>query len=145
MHEIKALGPLLGRCGHLSRERMDVRLTQYDATPAQTHVLLYLYHHGGQATQGQVTEHLKVKPSTANGILCRMEEKGLVTRAVSGTDARQRLVFLTKKGEAKQEAFKQVFLETEALMTKNLSAEEKELLFALLQRVAHNLEEDRSV
>ena len=145
MHEVKALGPLLGCCGHLSRERMDARLTQYDVTPAQTHVLLYLYHHGGQAPQGQVTEYLKVKPSTANGILCRMEEKGLVARTVSGTDARQRLISLTEKGEAKQEIFKKVFLETEELMMRDLSPEEKETLFALLQRVAHNLEEDRCV
>lgn len=63
------------------------RLSQYEVTPAQTHVLLYLCRCGGQALQGQVTEFLKVKPSTANGILDRMMDKGLITRTVSGSDA----------------------------------------------------------
>ena len=85
----KALGPMLGRCAHLTRERMDARLAGCDVTPAQTHTLLYLHRHGGQAPQCAVTEFLKVKPSTANGILDRMEEKGLVTRSVSGSDARR--------------------------------------------------------
>lgn len=82
-----ALGPMLGRCAHLSRAGMEARLSQYEVTPVQTHVLLYLIRHGGQAPQCQVTDFLKVKPSTANGILDRMVEKDLVVRSVSGSDA----------------------------------------------------------
>ena len=59
---------------------MEARLSRYGVTPVQTHVLLYLFRHDGQAPQCQVTEFLKVKPSTANGILDRMVEKGLVDR-----------------------------------------------------------------
>ena len=70
--ECRNLGPLLGRAAHLTRERMDARLAQFDVTPAQTHVLLYLHDHGGKAPQREVVEHLKVKPSTVNGILDRM-------------------------------------------------------------------------
>ena len=55
MPDRKALGPLLGCIGHLARERMDVRLSQYDVTPAQTHVLLYLHRNGGEAPQGDLT------------------------------------------------------------------------------------------
>ena len=145
MQSVKALGPLLGHCAHLARERMDARLTQYDVTPAQIHVLLYLHHHGSQVPQCEVTAHLKVKPSTANGILDRMEEKGLVQRSVSGSDARRRQITLTEKGKAQQEVFKQVFQETEALMVQGLSAEEAGLLHTLLHRVLSNLEEDRGV
>lgn len=144
MCEIKALGPLLGHCAHLGRERMDVRLTEYDVTPAQVHVLHYLYHAGNCAPQGEVTAHLRVKPSTANGILDRMEEKGLVERSVSETDARRRFITLTEKGNALQETCRQVFFETEALLTRGLSDAEQEQLFALLLRVYSNLEEDRT-
>jgi hypothetical protein len=62
---------------------MEARLSRYEVTPAQSHVLLYLFSHGGQAPQCEVTEYLKVKPSTANGILDRMAEKELVVRSVS--------------------------------------------------------------
>lgn len=145
MERLYALGPILGRSAHLSRERMDARLSRYDVTPVQTHTLLYLNHHEGQAPQCEVIRHLKVKPSTANGILDRMEEKGLVARSVSGNDARRKLITLTEKGVTLQEQLRQAFDETEQLMTRGLSQEEAEQLFMLLGKVISNLEEDRSV
>ena len=145
MHENRLLGPLLGHCAHLARERMDARLTSYDVTPAQIHVLHYLYHCGNQAPQCDVTAHLKVKPSTANGILDRMEEKALLRRSVSASDGRKRLITLTEKGEGLQEVLRQKFAETEQLMTKGLSEEETAQLHELLRRVMVNLEEDRDV
>lgn len=141
----KALGPMLGRCAHLTRERMDARLSGCDVTPAQTHTLLYLHRHGGQAPQCAVTEFLKVKPSTANGILDRMEEKGLVTRSVSGSDARRRLITLTEKGKEQQERFQRIFVDTENVVVRGFTPEEKALLLSLLERAIQNLEEDRSV
>ena len=80
MDQPMTLGPMLGRCAHLAKARMDARLSGCDVTPVQTHVLMYLHRHGGQALQCQVTAFLRVKPSTANGILDRMEERELVTR-----------------------------------------------------------------
>jgi len=145
MCDMQALGPLLGHCAHLGKERMDARLASSDVTPAQTHVLLYLHHHGGQAPQSDITAHLKVKPSTANGILGRMEEKGLVERSVSAHDGRCRLITLTEKGAEEQAFFKRVFTETEALMTRGLTDAERQQLFGLLCRVLSNLEEDRSL
>lgn len=147
MEHPEVLGPVLGHCGHLMKERLDARLTGCDGTPAQTRVLLYLHHHGenGQETQGAVTEFLKVKPSTANGILDRMVEKGLVKRTVSETDARQRLITMTEKGREKLEHMQAVFLETERVAVQGFTPEERAQLLALLGRVIRNLEEDRTV
>ena len=141
----KFLGPLLGCSAHLACERLNARLSQYDVTPAQIHVLHYLFHHGNQAPQCEVTAHLKVKPSTANGILDRREEKGLLQRKISGTDARKRMITLTEKGINRQEVCRLQFEEMETLMVKGLSETETEQLHALLHRVIANLEEDRSV
>ena len=74
-----------------------------------------------------------------------MEEKGLVERSVSGADARQRLVALTPAGREREEQAKQSFLEAEALIAKGLTEEETDTLRALLERVIHNLEEDRTL
>lgn len=145
MDRPRVLGPMLGRSAHLAKERMDARLSQYDVTPTQTHTLLYLHHHRGQAPQGDVMRHLKVKPSTANGILDRMEEKELLSRSVSSCDARQRLIALTEKGEQLHAQLHQVFQETEELMMRGLSEEEKQIFFSCLERVIQNLEEDRSL
>ena len=145
MHCGNALGPLLGRCAHLARERMDARMSRFGMTPAQTHVLRYLRQNGGQMPQRELLENLKVKPSTVNGILDRMEEKGLVERSVSGTDARQRVIALTPAGEEREAQAKKSFLEAEALIARGLTEEETETLRSLLERVIHNLEEDRNL
>ena len=145
MHCGNALGPMLGRCAHLARERMDARMSRFGMTPAQTHVLLHLQQSGGQLPQRELLDSLKVKPSTVNGILDRMEEKGLVERTVSGTDARQRLVALTLAGRKREEQVKQAFLEAEALIVRGLTREETDTLRSLLERVIQHLEEDRMV
>ena len=134
-----ALGPMLGRGAHLVRARLDARLSQYEVTPAQTHVLLYLCR-----CEGQVTEFLKVKPSTANGILDRMMDKGLITRTVSGSDARQRLITLTGKGREQQALFEKGFQESEAVLVRGFTPQETELFRNLLERIIRNLEEDRT-
>ena len=136
---------MLGCCAHLVRARMDARMSRFGMTPAQTHVLLHLRQNGGQMPQRELLDSLKVKPSTVNGILDRMEEKGLVERTVSGADARQRLVALTPAGLEREEQVKQCFLDAETLIARGLTKEEAETLRGLLERVIHNLEEDRTV
>ena len=145
MHDQKPLGPMLGQCAHLARERMDARMSRFGMTPSQTHVLLYLRRQGGQVSQGELTAHMRVKPSTVNGILDRLEEKGLVERTVSGTDARQRLVTLTSSGVERESQTKQCFQDAEALIARGMTAEETATLRRLLELVMHNLEEDRTL
>lgn len=144
MHNPAALGPRLGQAGHLCRERMNVRLSRYEVTPAQTHLLLSLQDHGGEMAQCAITEFLKVKPSTANGILDRLEEKEMVSRSVSGNDARRRLITLTGRGREQLELFRRCFEEVEAVMLQGFTPEETETFRTLLNRMICNLEEDRS-
>ena len=143
MQMINALGPTLGRAAHLARTRLDVRLTQYDVTPAQMHVLLYLGRNGGQAPQCELTGFLRVKPPTANGILDRLEEKGMVERSVSGADARRRFITLTDKGRQQQALFRKNFQAAEEQMLRGLTPEEVETFRTLLGRIIRNLEEDQ--
>ena len=138
----RGLGPALGWAAKLSKANMDARVSQYDVTPVQTHVLLYLQQHGGQVPQHELAGFLRVKPSTVNGVLDRMEEKGLVRRSVSGSDARRRLITLTEKGAEQQALFQQSFLDVEAAMVRGFTQEERETLCALLDRVIQNLKEE---
>ena len=142
---VRGLGPALGWAAKLSKANMDARVSRYDVTPAQTHVLLYLQQHGGRVPQHELAEFLRVKPSTVNGVLDRMEEKGLVRRSVSGSDARRRLITLTEKGAEQQALFQQSFLDVEEAMVRGFTQEERETLCALLARVIQNLKEDAQV
>lgn len=139
------LGHTMGWVAHMARASMDARVSKYDITPVQTRVLLYLHQNGGQAPQCELVDFLRVKPSTANGILDRMEEKGLVRRSVSGKDARRRLIDLTEKGLEQQERMQEHYLETERLMVRGLTQEEQETLIRLLDRVIENLKEDQGL
>ena len=142
---VRGLGPALGWAAKLSKANMDARVSRYDVTPAQTHVLLYLQQHSGRVPQHELAEFLRVKPSTVNGVLDRMEEKGLVRRSVSGSDARRRLITLTEKGAEQQALFQQSFLDVEEAMVRGFTQEERETLCALLDRVIQNLKEDAQV
>ena len=139
---VRGLGPALGWAAKLSKANMDARVSRYDVTPAQTHVLLYLQQHGGRVPQHELAEFLRVKPSTVNGVLDRMEEKGLVRRSVSGSDARRRLITLTEKGAEQQALVEQSFLDVEEAMVRGFTQEERETLCALLDRVIQNLKEE---
>ena len=138
------LGPTLGHAAHMARAALLNRVSKYDVTPAQTHVLLYLHDHGGQSLQRELTGHMRVKPSTMNGVLDRLEEKGFVRRSVSGSDARSRILTLTEKGAEQQALFQKSFLEVEQVMLRGFTPEERALLPSLLERVIQNLEEDQT-
>ena len=132
-------GPLLGHCAHLAKEQMRARMERFDMTPAQTHVLLYL-HENGATTQTALAEQMRVKAPTANGILDRMEEKGLLVRTVDGRDARRRLIRLTEKGEGLVEELRGQFILAESAILQGFDQAEQCQLKSFLQRIIKNLE-----
>ena len=71
-------GPLFGYCDHQVQKLLDRRLRQYDVSPMQCRTLTYLHEAKGEVNQKQLERHLMVKPSTVNGIVDRLEEKGMV-------------------------------------------------------------------
>ena len=132
-------GPLLGHCAHLAKEQMRSRMERFDMTPTQTHVLLYL-HENGATTQTTLAEQMRVKAPTANGILDRMEEKGLLVRTVDGRDARRRLIRLTEKGEGLVEELRGQFILAESAILQGFDQAEQRQLKSFLQRIIKNLE-----
>ncbi len=141
----QCLGPTLGWAAQMSKAALDARVSRYDVTPGQTHILLYLNQQGGHALQHELTGYLRVKPSTVNGLLDRMGEKGLIRRSVSGKDARRRLITLTEKGAEQQALFQKSFLDVESAMVRGFTPEEKTELISLLNRVIQNLKEDSKI
>ena len=136
----RRLGPTLGWAAQLSRCAMDARVSSYDVTPVQAQLLLYLHRCGGLVPQRELTAFMRAKPSTVNGILDRLEEKGL--RTVSDTDARRRLITLTDKGRQQQARFAESFLAIEEAALRGFSPEEQALLMDFLDRVILNLKEE---
>lgn len=140
------LGRMIACCGHLARQYSDRRLRQagYDVTPPQTQLLMYLSscRAGREVSQRDLERELRLKPSTVNGIVGRLEEKGYITRRVSPHDGRFRMVSLTELGRSKVGAFFGAMEETERRIAGSLSPAEQEQLYTLLARLIANLENE---
>lgn len=139
------LGRMIGYCGHLGRLYTDKRLREkgYDVTPVQCHTLTYLFCRSDQAVnQRDLERELHLKPSTVNGIVSRLEEKGYILRRSSPADGRCRLVCLTEEGRTMVDTFRASLEETEDQICASLTAEERTQMREMLCRVIHSLENE---
>lgn len=135
-------GPLMGYCDHQAQKLMGRMLRQYDVSPMQNRTLIYLHKQTGEVTQKMLEQFLMVKPSTVNGIVDRLEEKGLLRRTTSKTDGRYRILTLTEEGVHFYDDMIRVAHEVEDRMERGFTPEELDTLKSYLLRVAHNLREE---
>ena len=84
------IGPLLGQCSHMAKRMMQRHMQRYGFTPVQAHAMAFLIRNQNQeeTTQQELERFLKVRPSTANGVVTRLEDQGFITRAPGLADAR---------------------------------------------------------
>ena len=137
IHEVRHLGVLMGYCDHQMHRLMTKKLRQYDVSPMQCRTLTYLQEAEGQVNQRMLEQHLMVKPSTASGIVGRLEEKGLVRRQTSDSDGRCRILALTDSGRQ----FLAIAEQVNQQAAQGFSPEERDTLRQLLLRLADNLSE----
>ncbi|MBD5152017.1 MAG: MarR family transcriptional regulator [Oscillibacter sp.] len=145
MNDTPDLGRLIAYCGRLGRQYMDQNLRRagYDVTPVQSRTLVYLSCCGRrEVNQRDLERELRLKPSTINGIVNRLEEKGYILRRTSPEDGRCRLVSLTASGQERVDTFSATMEETGKRFSSGLSAEEEEKLRELLVRIIENLESE---
>ena len=135
-------GPLMGYCDHQAQKLMGRMLRQYDVSPMQSRTLIYLHKQTGEVTQKMLEQFLMVKPSTVNGIVDRLEEKGLLRRTTSKVDGRYRILTLTEEGVHFYDDMIRVAHEVEDRMERGFTPEELDTLKSYLLRVAHNLREE---
>ncbi len=135
-------GPLIGYCRRQMIQQMDRRLREFDISPIQSHVLIYLCRAQEQVNQKHLEQFLMVKPSTVNGIVCRLEEKGLVQRTTSDTDARCRVLTPTEQGRQYADRFSDILHQVSRQMEKGFTPEELATMQSYLLRMVKNLEEE---
>ena len=138
-------GPLIGYCRRQMIQQMDRRLREFDISPIQSHVLIYLCRAQEQVNQKHLEQFLMVKPSTVNGIVCRLEEKGLVQRTTSATDARCRVLEVTEEGRQYADRFSEILRQVGRQMEHGFSDEELQTMRGYLIRMAENLNEEEQV
>lgn len=132
-------GPLFGYCDHQIQKILLRRLRQYDVSPMQCRTLTYLCETQTEVNQRQLEQFLMVTPSTASGIVRRLEEKGFLTRCPSDDDGRCRILAVTEKGRAFHGTFCTIVAQVNEQLERGFSPEESALLREMLLRIAQNL------
>ena len=145
MRKAPDVGRSIAYCSRLGMLYVEKQLRQagYDVTPAQSRTLMYLSCRKDQAvTQRDLEKELRLRPSTVNGIVNRLAEKGYAARRTSPADGRCRLVSLTEAGRQQVEAFESIMDGISQRYTQCLSHDEAEAMQGFLTRIIENLENE---
>ncbi len=113
-------------------------------TRMQRWIIGFMYNKNDEhkCMQKDVEEAFCITRSTASTILSLMEERGLIIRTPSIHDARCKELTLSPKTVCICEKIASHVEQIEALMRKDISEEELETFFSVLERIQKNLEED---
>lgn len=138
---LKDKNSLYGLLKEVIREhfiRREKFLSEVKLFRGQAPVLLTLKEKDG-LSQKEIVETLRIKPSTVNLILRRMEKRGLIKKEKGEKDRRFSKIYLTEEGKKVIERLEEVFriLEEECFM--EFSEEEKKILRDYLKRIRDNL------
>ena len=137
MDDTPDLGRMIAYCSRL-------RQAGYDVTPVQSRMLIYLTCccDGRPVNQRDLEQELRLRPSTINGIVNRLEEKDYILRRTSPEDGRCRLISLTEAGRVKAETFRATLDDAGRRLASCLTEEEAGVMRDLLARIIENLENE---
>ncbi|MFO0998715.1 MAG: MarR family transcriptional regulator [Planctomycetaceae bacterium] len=133
--------PLALRTAYLTlHRRSDAVFVEYGIT-ADQFVLLATLARGQAMTQRELAARMPSDPSTVRAMLVLLEKQGLVMREAHPSDARARMVSLTKTGARTYQLAFDAGQELREQMTESLSTGETRTLLSLLQRMTESLKE----
>ncbi|MFC5443677.1 MarR family winged helix-turn-helix transcriptional regulator [Rhizobium halophytocola] len=119
-------------------KRFEFRARDTGLTRAQWHALAYLKRNEGIHNAG-LAELLAVEPISLTRVLDKLVERGLVERRAHPTDRRLKLMYLTDEARGLFSGMQGLAEETRAEAIEGFSAEERELLLSMLERVKTNM------
>lgn len=106
------------------------------------HILDLLSKNDG-LSQREIAEALGIRPQSASEAITSMESQGLVQKQANRQDKRSWLVFITQEGREQQIALRNERISNAKKLFAPLTEEEKLTLFALLNKAASALQENK--
>lgn len=137
-----AMGDIYKMAGHLIRRLQQIsvsvftermRAAGHDLTPVQFAALSAIRQNPG-VDQATLAGLIAYDPVTLSGVIDRLQKKGLVSRKVSETDRRARVVNLTPEGTALLSQTQPLVQALQDDILAGLSAQERTQLLALLEK-----------
>ena len=140
MKEEKKLGAYFKSITNTLDRKFNRDLEEFDLTSSQANLLLFLFfNRDKEISQTDIQDKFNLTNPTVTGILKRLESKGFISRSVSISDGRRKVIKVTEKSTNLDKKLMEGVIEVEAQMTCGFSEQEKKLLEALLQRVLDNI------
>ena len=93
--------------------------------------------------QSELAAAAHLSAPSVSATLRRMESEGLIVRRGDKTDGRAVSVCLTDKGRAQDRAARELLHQVDERLMQGFSAQEKEQMASLLERMRHNLVQER--
>lgn len=89
--------------------------------------------------QKDIEKHFNIRRSTATVILKRMEKNDLITRKISNSDARMKLIQLTEKSRAMYPIAYAEILKAEKQARRGISEKELAIFFKVIEKITSNI------
>lgn len=89
--------------------------------------------------QGELEREFNMTRATASNILKRMERDGLITRESVSHDGRRKKITLTQEAVHVSEDVRRHIDESEKLMARDITGEELEVFFSVVDKIKKNL------
>lgn len=132
------VGFLLGDASRMLRRIFNERVTHLGLTQAQWRALVHLSRNEG-LNQVSLADLLDVQPITVARLIDKLAAADLVERRPDPNDRRAQRLFLTAKATDVVARIWEVADETYAVVLKDISNEEREVLINLLTRLQTNI------
>jgi len=104
---------------------------------------MMLYNKDG-VNQETLSETLHIDKATSARAIKKLEEQGFVTRIRDANDRRNYNVFLTEKAKKLKPKIREMLRNWTKILLKDISKEDEEKLFNLLEKIAQNATEYHS-
>ncbi len=113
-------------------------IKELNLTAEQADSLLF-FSVGGKSIS-DLRDHLHIRHQTAQGIVKRMEEKGLLHLSVSAADGRCKTVSLTEKGEETMACLRRNGTHTGSRLLSGMTPQQQEQFAALIRQALDNIQ-----
>jgi DNA-binding MarR family transcriptional regulator len=135
-----SLGSIIGRAGRSLGTRLNRNFTEagFNVTCEQWSVLMNLWQNNGKSQQDLAGTTCKNKTSMTR-LINNMERHNLVVRIPDKTDKRQKLIYLTKKGQNLQEKLDAIVHQTLKESQKNIKTRDIVLCKKILNQIYENV------
>lgn len=108
-------------------------------THVQMRILIFVSCCDADVFQRDIERELKVRRSTASQMLRTLERDGYITRESIAHDARLKVIRLSEKSKAILDTLNQNMNRMEATLKQNISKDELDVFFSVIDRIKENL------